>query len=175
MTDPADTPAPEPERPEPPPPPPPPPEPGPPEVEAAPYEAASEEGRVFDSGPKSPPPPPPRAGDTTWTTACHLSTLLFFVLTPLVGVLAPLGVWYFFRKDDARVERAAKEAFNFQVNVLLWLIVSSFLILTCILSPIGFPLLAAVLIADLVLTTVAALRASGGADYRYPLTIRFLD
>lgn len=154
----------------------PPPEPAPaPEVEAAPYEASSEPGRVFDAGPGGAPPPPPGAGDTTWATACHLSTLLSFVATPLIGILAPLGIWYLIRRDDARVEHAAKEAFNFQVNLLLWATVAALLTLTCILAPIGIPLLLATVVADVVLTTVAALKTSSGQDYRYPLTIRFLD
>jgi len=153
-------------------------EPGPagaPEVEAAPYEAASEKGRVFESAPGGPPPPPPAAGDTTWTTACHLSTLLSFVATPLVGVLAPLGIWYLFRRDDARVERAAKEAFNFQVNVLLWGAVGTLLTLTILLCCLGIPLLVAAVVGNVVLTLFAAVKTSSGEDYRYPLTIRFLD
>ena len=162
--------------------PPPPQEPAPepaaaPEVEAAPYEASSEKGRVFDAGPATAPPPPPGkvAGDTTWATACHLSTLLSFVATPLVGVLAPLGIWYLFHRGDARVEHAAKEAFNFQVNVILWGLVGTLFTVSIILCAIGLPILLAAVIVNLVLTIVAALKTSGGEDYRYPLTIRFLD
>jgi uncharacterized protein len=144
------------------------------EVEAAPYEASSEKGPVFDSEPGA-ATPPPKAGDTTWATACHLSTLSSFVFTPVVGVLAPLAVWYLFRRDDPRVERAAKEAFNFQVNLLLWGLVSLVLCFTCILSPVGLALIAVAFVADIVLTAVAAVRTSSGEDYRYPLTLRFLD
>ena len=145
------------------------------EVEAAPYEAASEQGPVFDAEPGAATPPPPKAGETGWATACHLSTLSSFIFTPVVGVLAPLGVWYLFRRDDPFVERAGKEAFNFQVNLLLWGLVGLVLCLTCILSPLGLVLLGGALIANLVLTAVAAVRTSSGEDYRYPLTIRFLD
>jgi len=73
------------------------------------------------------------------------------------------------------LERAGKEAFNFQVNLLLWGLVGLVLCLTCILSPLGLVLLGGALIANLVLTAVAAVRTSSGEDYRYPFTIRFLD
>lgn len=144
------------------------------EVEAAPYEASSEQGPVFDAEPGA-ATPPPKAGETGWATACHLLTLTSFIFTPVVGVLAPLGVWYLFRRDDAFVERSAKEAFNFQVNLLLWGLVGLVLCLTCILSPLGLVLLGGALIANVVLTAVAAVRTSNGDDYRYPYTIRFLD
>lgn len=39
---------------------------------------------------------------------------------------------------------------------------------------IGFVILPAVILADIIITILAALAANKGETYRYPLTIRFL-
>ena len=44
----------------------------------------------------------------------------------------------------------------------------------CRLAMCGFLMLAAVIVADLILTVVAAVKTSQGTLYRYPFTIRFL-
>jgi hypothetical protein len=105
---------------------------------------------------------------------CHAAGLASFV-APIVGTLAPLGVWYFFQRGDARVERHAKEAFNFQVNMLLWGIASGLLVLTCLLAPLGIVLALASAAWNVVLAIVASVKSSQGEDYRYPLIYRFLD
>jgi uncharacterized Tic20 family protein len=55
--------------------------------------------------------------------------------------------------------------------VFIYIIVAAILILLVI----GILLLPAIAIAWLVLTILAAVRASNGEPYRYPLTIRFVS
>ena len=74
------------------------------------------------------------------------------------------------RYDHPFIDEQGKESLNFQISMTIYGIVAAVLILILI----GVLLLVAVFLADLILVIVAAVRASNGESYRYPLTIRFL-
>lgn len=98
----------------------------------------------------------------------HLSAFVMLIGIPsLVGPLAAYLVW----KDDPYVVEQAKEALNFNISIAIYSIVAAFSLFLLV----GFVLLPAVLIGWLVLTIVAAMNASNGVNYRYPLTIRFVS
>lgn len=100
-----------------------------------------------------------------WSVAAHL--------IPFIGLsfLGPLIIWLIKRDEDAFVEENAREATNFQISVLLYAIVSGFLVLVII----GIVLLIAVAIFALVTPIVAAIKAANGDPFRYPLTIRLIS
>ena len=78
---------------------------------------------------------------------------------------------YLIKKDESPyVRHHAAEALNFQLSVIIYAIVSMILILVLI----GILLILAVAIGALVFTIIAAIAASNGEEYRYPLTIRFV-
>lgn len=104
-----------------------------------------------------------------WAMAAHLAAFAVFVVP--VPVLGPLLVWLLKRDDHPFIDAHGKEALNFNVSVLVYGIVAGFLILLAI----GLLLLPIVAVAWLVLTIIAAVRAANGEDYRYPLTIRFIN
>ncbi|MDP8960135.1 MAG: DUF4870 domain-containing protein [Actinomycetota bacterium] len=87
-----------------------------------------------------------------------------------LAFLGPLVVWLVKREDHPFVEMHAREALNFNLSVLLYFIVG--VVLAFVL--IGFLLLAALAVIWLVFTIIAAVRASNGEPYRYPLTIRLV-
>ena len=70
---------------------------------------------------------------------CHL-------LAIFTGFVAPLIIWLIKKDDMPFVDDQGKEALNFQITVLISILVSSLLTFICI----GFFLLLAVYIADLV-------------------------
>jgi uncharacterized protein len=108
--------------------------------------------------------------ERTWGMLAHLSALVGVVL-PVVGcILGPLVVWLMRRDQSAFVDGQAKEALNFNLAVVLGSIVCSLLMLVFI----GFVLIAALYIAWLVMTLIAAIKASEGIAYRYPYTLRFV-
>jgi uncharacterized Tic20 family protein len=76
------------------------------------------------------------------------------------------------KKDNssAFVRHHTAEALNFQLTVIIAVLVSIPLILVLV----GILLLITIPIAAIVLTIVAAVRANSGDWYRYPLTIRFV-
>lgn len=104
-----------------------------------------------------------------WGLAAHLSAFLgAWVALAFVG---PLVVWMLKRDEHPFVGEHAREALNFNLSVLLYGAVSGLLALLLV----GLPLLLAVVIGWVVLTVVAAVKASNGEHYRYPLTIRFVS
>jgi uncharacterized Tic20 family protein len=94
----------------------------------------------------------------------HLSALLG------VGLLLPFIVWLVKKGEPDMVAAHAAEALNFHLSVLLYCLL---LIPFCIIL-VGIPLLILVGLASVILAIVAAVRASDGAFYRYPLTIRLV-
>ena len=108
--------------------------------------------------------------ERTWGMLAHLSALVG-VVVPLFGcVLGPLVVWLGRKDQSSFVEGQAKEALNFNISVFLALIVCSLLMLVFI----GFILGAALFIAWLVMTLIAAIKASEGIAYRYPFSLRLV-
>ncbi len=94
--------------------------------------------------------------------ACHL--------LGLVGFLGPLIIWLVKRNDHPFVDDQGKEALNFQLSILIYSVVSMFLIFVFI----GIPLIIALPIFNLVMVIVAAVAANNGQAYRYPLCIRMI-
>lgn len=108
--------------------------------------------------------------ERTWGMLAHLSALVGVVVPVFGCVLGPLVVWLGRRDQSSFVEGQAKEALNFNISVFLALIVCSFLMLVFI----GFILGAALFIAWLVMTLIAAIKASEGIPYRYPFSLRLV-
>jgi uncharacterized Tic20 family protein len=94
---------------------------------------------------------------------CHL-------LAIFTGFLGPLIIWLIKKDDTPFVDDQGKEALNFQITVLIALLVSSLLMFICI----GFFLMPAVAIANVVFCIIAAVKVSHGEAYRYPVNIRFI-
>jgi len=96
------------------------------------------------------------------------------LLAHLLGILGFLGPMIIFltldQNKNAFAKDQAKEALNFQLFVLLCYIISGILTLILI-SFITFMLVA---IVALVFCIIAAVQASNGISYRYPVTIRFI-
>ena len=112
----------------------------------------------------------PTENERTWGMLAHLSALAGLVL-PLAGiVLGPLVVWLARRDESEFVAAHAKEALNFNISVLLGALACMLLMLVFI----GFLLGTALFIAWLVMTLIAAIKASEGHSYRYPFSLRLV-
>ncbi len=124
----------------------------------------------------TPPPPasaPPQVSDMdqrNWAMLTHLSALCG-VIIPFGFILGPLVLWLVKKDQMPLVNEAGKEALNFQLTMLIALLISFVLMLVLI----GILLVFAVGIFDLVMVIIAAVQTSNGTRYRYPLTIRFIN
>jgi uncharacterized Tic20 family protein len=107
-----------------------------------------------------------------WGMICHLAGLGGLIpVVPVFGsIIEPLIVWQIKKDEFGFVNDQGKEALNFQITILIYLIVSGLLCFACV----GFVLLPAVGIFNLVFLLIAAVKANDGEHYRYPLTIRFI-
>jgi len=102
---------------------------------------------------------------------CHASALLG-VFIPLPGhLIPPLIVWLLTRNDAPELDAHGKEAVNFQISMLIYNAVAA---VFCLIL-IGFVFLAILWVLNAVLVIIAAIQASDGKFYRYPMTIRFIQ
>ena len=100
----------------------------------------------------------------------HLAGLCHYIcLIPGAGVILPLVLWHVKKEDSPYIDEHGKEAVNFQISILIYFAVS---VALCF-AIIGFVLVPAVLLFQLVTCIIAAVRANDGGMMRYPLTIRF--
>jgi uncharacterized Tic20 family protein len=101
----------------------------------------------------------------------HLAALVGLVIPVIGNILGPLVVSLARGDQSAFVAAHAREALNFNITVTLCALVCGLLTLVFV----GFLLAAALFIAWLVMTLIAAIRASEGANYRYPFALRILS
>ena len=137
--------------------------------------------------PPSEPPPPaygPPAGaggygaagvrtmspsdERLWGLLAHLSWIAGSIVA--IAPLGPLVVFLVFKDRSPFLRRHALEALNFWITVYIGLAISVALMLILV----GFVTFAAIGIAALVLSIIAALAANKGEEYRYPFTLRLV-
>jgi uncharacterized Tic20 family protein len=106
----------------------------------------------------------PTGNDKIWSMLSHLS--IFFG----VGIILPLVVYLAMRHESDFVATNSKEALNFHISVLIYGICC----IPLIFILIGIPILILMGLASLVLSIIAAVKASNGESYHYPLTIQLV-
>ena len=133
-------------------------------------------GRWTDAVSSAIPPAATAASDTTtWALAAHLTALLALVIgLPFLGPL----VIYFVKKDNPFVRRHAAEALNFNISVAIYFFVlgmATLLLLVVVVGILLVPVLIALAIFWIVYVVLGTIAASRGEEFRYPLTIRFVN
>lgn len=122
------------------------------------------------------PPTTLSSDERTWALIGHLSAFSFFV-TGIGCVLGPLIVWLVKRDTLPFAAEQAKEALNFNITMgLAFIVLVAFTVLTLGIGVVlAWPIGAALFIAWIVLTIVAAIKANDGVAYRYPFTLRLVS
>ena len=108
--------------------------------------------------------------DNLWAMLCHVTALIAYLGIPLGNIIGPLIVWLIKKNEIPLVDDQGKESLNFQLSILIYVVVSVVLIFVIV----GFPLLVAVVLFHVIATILATIKASQGIAYRYPLCIRFI-
>jgi uncharacterized protein len=101
--------------------------------------------------------------------AAHLSTFAGLIV-PFGSVIGPLAVWLTRRDRDPFIDQAGREALNFGITIAVY----GAVLLVAALMLVGIPLLIAGVVAWVVLASQAAVKASQGQTYQYPLTMRLV-
>ncbi|MDX2034089.1 MAG: DUF4870 domain-containing protein [Blastocatellia bacterium] len=109
--------------------------------------------------------------ERNWAMAAHLSALIGYLVIPFGNIIAPLVI-YLMKKDQSPfVADQARESLNFQISISLYFVIAGILVLALI----GFILLPVLYLGGLILTIMAAVKASSGTAYRYPFTLRLIN
>lgn len=115
--------------------------------------------------------------ERTWALAAHLAGPVGWLASAgLLGFLVPLVIWLVKRDDSAFAADQAREAFNFQLTIiLLWIggvlaAIATLGIGLIVLIPAYFLLF----VVQIALGILAAVRAYDGVWYRYPIAVRFV-
>jgi uncharacterized protein len=132
-------------------------------------------GSGFSSGGTSgaaPPEPPASAlpGIESDPNARNLA-MLAHLLGIVSGFVGPLLIWVLKKDTHPFVEDQAKEALNFQITIALAYFVLSIMMWIWWYFWALFPLLS---LANLALCLLAAVQASNGERFRYPVALRLV-
>ena len=112
----------------------------------------------------------PSKDERTWGMLCHISTFCGMII-PFGNILAPLIIWLIKKEELPFVSDQGKEVLNFQISMVIYLIIS---VILCFLL-IGIPIVIGLIIFDFIITIIASVNANDGKYYRYPITIHFIN
>jgi len=107
--------------------------------------------------------------ERTWAVFCHLGTFSGSFI-PFGNIIAPAVIWMMKKDESALIDFHGKESLNFQISAMIYLAISFVSAFACI----GYVLFPMVIIFDIVVTIMAAVKANEGEHYEYPLCIRFI-
>lgn len=107
--------------------------------------------------------------ERTWAGAAHWGCVIGAFVA--LALLAPLIIMLVKGNESPFVRRHAVESLNFQISMLIYLIVSVVLVFVIV----GIFMLVGLAILWLVCVIVGSVKASNGEEYRYPLAIRFVS
>jgi uncharacterized Tic20 family protein len=108
--------------------------------------------------------------DHTAGMLCHLLSLTLLIGVPLGNILGPLIIWLIKRDEDPFVDLCGKESLNFQISMTIYMMIAGILIFFIV----GLFMIPGLMILNIVYTIIAAIKASKGTSYTYPLSIRFI-
>ena len=101
--------------------------------------------------------------------ACTMA-MLAHLLGFFTGFVGPLIIWLV-KKEEPFVEQEARESLNFQITLLIGYLIAGALTMVCI----GFLLIPALLVVDLVFCIMGTMKAKEGQPYVYPFAIRLIN
>ncbi len=99
----------------------------------------------------------------------HLSAFSGYVF-PFGSIIVPLILWLCWKDKDPYLDETGREALNFQLTMMIYYLISIFLMIILI----GILLIFAAALFHLVFVIIASVHTSRGIHYKYPLTIRFI-
>jgi uncharacterized Tic20 family protein len=106
----------------------------------------------------------------TWVMLVHAIALIGFFV-PLAGhIVGPLVIWLAKRDESPELDAHGKESVNFQISMLIYNVIAGLL---CIVL-IGIPILIILHFLNIIFVVIAAIQASDGKLFRYPLSLRLI-
>lgn len=112
----------------------------------------------------------PSKEQRNWAMFAHLSSFAGHVI-PFGHIGGPLLVWLLKKDEMPFLNDQGKESLNFQITMTFAFIVAALSLFVIV----GFFLLPAVWLFDVIVTIIATVKASEGVAYRYPLCLRLVS
>jgi uncharacterized Tic20 family protein len=100
---------------------------------------------------------------------CHLAAFAGMII-PFGSLIGPLIIWQMKKDESEYINYHGKESLNFQITMAIALLISIVLMFVLI----GFLLVPALVIFELVMIIIAAIKANDGVKYEYPISFRFI-
>ncbi len=139
----------------------------------------------------------PQSHETSHAAIIHISALSSYIGVPFGSILGPLITWMIWRDESHFTDINGKEALNFNLSMLLYqvvaIVIGVILFITPLLSmgisdnpnPLAMLLsipglwifiggLSLLTIFRIVVIIIAAIKASNGELFHYPLSIKFI-
>jgi len=108
--------------------------------------------------------------ERNWAMLCHLSAFAGFFF-PFGAIIGPMICWLSKRDESAWVNVNGRNSMNFQLSVLLYIVLA---IPLCFII-IGIPIIVALFTLKVVCIIIASIKAAKGEKFTYPLVIPFIQ
>jgi uncharacterized protein len=108
--------------------------------------------------------------ERNWAMLCHLSALAGFFF-PFGAIVGPLICWLSKRDESVWVYINGRNSLNFQLSMLLYIVLA----IPLIFIIIGIPIVIILGTLKVICIIIASIKASRGEDFRYPLVIPFIQ
>ena len=107
---------------------------------------------------------PANSDEKNIAVVTHITGIFFSIFPGLI-------VWLLKKDDSPYISDQAREALNIQITLLIAYLVAGILVFILI----GFLLIFLIWLANIVFSILAAIAASKGESYRYPLSLRLIN
>jgi uncharacterized Tic20 family protein len=107
---------------------------------------------------------PANADEKNIAVVTHITGIFFSIFPGLI-------VWLLKKDESPYISEQAREALNFQITLLIAYLIAGVLVFVLI----GFLLFFLVWLANIVFSILAAVAASKGENYRYPISLRLIN
>lgn len=108
--------------------------------------------------------------ERNWAMLCHLSAFAGFFF-PFGGIIGPLICWLSRKDESLWIDMNGKASMNFQLSVLLYIVLA---VPLCFII-VGIPIVMFLGLLKIVCIVIASIKASKGEKFKYPLSIPFLQ
>lgn len=108
--------------------------------------------------------------ERNWAMLCHLSAFAGFFF-PFGGIIGPLICWLSRKDESVWVNENGKSSMNFQLSILLYIV----LVIPLCFILIGIPIIVFLGVLKIVCIVIASIKASKGEKFKYPLSIPFIQ
>jgi len=108
--------------------------------------------------------------ERNWSMLCHLSAFSGFFF-PFGGIIGPLICWLSKRDESSWVNENGKASLNFQLSMLLYIVLA---IPLCFII-VGIPIVIMLGTLKVICIIIGSVKASKGEEFRYPISIPFIS